>query len=48
MTYSITIKNNETESEVTRNFHEAVFEGDYLLEQLNSMKETIDGNKINF
>lgn len=48
MNYSITIRNNETEEEVTRNFHEAVFEGDYLLEQINSMKETIDYNKISF
>lgn len=48
MTYTITVRNNETEQEVTRNFHEAVFEGEYLSEHLNSMKETVDYLNISF
>ena len=47
MIYTITLR-DENGNEISRNYHEAVFEGDYLLEALNSMKDTLDDKEIEF
>lgn len=47
MIYTITLR-DENGNEVSRNYHEAVFEDNYLLEALNSMKDTLENKEVEF
>ena len=47
MIYTITLR-DENGNEISRYYHEAVFEGDFLLDELNSIKDTLEDKEIRF